>query len=348
MATTNVAVTDAGTYSASVSVRTSTGVQTGAQCATSFTVAALPPSIKIEKHVDNVKSEQVAVGQVFTYELVVTNNGKIDLHNAVVSDPAPAGVTMISADRGTIANNAWTFTIPSLAIGASENFNITAKVAAYVEGSQVNTACVNTPEVNPGNPTAPDDCDSATTTVVPPAPLNPNIVITKTVDGQKSEQVAVGQVFTYQLVVTNKGEVVLNNAVVTDPAPQGVTLLSADQGTIANNAWTFTIPSLAVGESATFNLTGKVADYVPGSLVNTACVNAPEVNPENPTVSDSCDTATVTVTPPVVPPVTPPVTPPAVLPNTGAGNVVGIFAATVLLSGIGYRLVLSRKLSRQN
>jgi uncharacterized repeat protein (TIGR01451 family) len=44
------------------------------------------------------------------------------------------------------------------------------------------------------------------------------------------------------------------------------------------------------------------------------------------------------------PPVTPPKTPE--LPNTGAGNVVGWFAAAVLLGGFGYRLFLSRKLTR--
>lgn len=62
--------------------------------------------------------------------------------------------------------------------------------------------------------------------------------------------------------------------------------------------------------------------------------------------------------PVVVPPVTPPTTPttpttptptpavPTQLVNTGAGNVVGLFAATSAIGAIGYRFFLGRRLSR--
>lgn len=46
------------------------------------------------------------------------------------------------------------------------------------------------------------------------------------------------------------------------------------------------------------------------------------------------------------PPVKPPVTPPTVLPNTGAGDVVGIFASVAVVAAFAHRLFLSRKLSR--
>lgn len=177
-------------------------------------------------------------------------------------------------------------------------------------------------------------------TVSPPQPKNPAIKIVKTVDGQKQEQVNVNQNFVYQLVITNTGEKDLVNAAVTDVTPEGVTLLSADLGTIANNNWSYTIPSLTVGQSVTVNITAKVATYVAGSLVNTACVNAPEVNPEHPSENDSCDTATVTVTPP-----TPQVLP-TTLVNTGPGAVAGIFAGVTIVSAFAHRLFLSRKLAR--
>lgn len=51
-----------------------------------------------------------------------------------------------------------------------------------------------------------------------------------------------------------------------------------------------------------------------------------------------------TPTPPVTPPTTP--TPPTALPNTGAGDVVGIFGAVAVVSALAHRLFLSRKLSR--
>jgi uncharacterized repeat protein (TIGR01451 family) len=59
-------------------------------------------------------------------------------------------------------------------------------------------------------------------------------------------------------------------------------------------------------------------------------------------------------TPPVTPPATPstpatPATPaaPTALVNTGAGNVAAIFAAAVAFGAVAYRVVLSRRLSRQ-
>jgi uncharacterized repeat protein (TIGR01451 family) len=60
--------------------------------------------------------------------------------------------------------------------------------------------------------------------------------------------------------------------------------------------------------------------------------------------SQSCsqNVTFTTTTPPVV---TPPTTP-TVLPNTGAGNVIGLFAGAVVAGTIGYRLFLSRRLSR--
>jgi len=56
-----------------------------------------------------------------------------------------------------------------------------------------------------------------------------------------------------------------------------------------------------------------------------------------------------TPTPPVTPPVTPPATPAPTqqLPNTGAGDTIGMFAAVMAVSTLGYRLFLSRKLSRR-
>jgi uncharacterized repeat protein (TIGR01451 family) len=58
--------------------------------------------------------------------------------------------------------------------------------------------------------------------------------------------------------------------------------------------------------------------------------------------NDACvKQVTFTTTP------TPPVTPPTELPNTGAGNVIGLGVAVAAISAIGYRLALGRKLARR-
>ena len=146
---------------------------TSAACKTTVAVPEAPkppvknPDVDINKTVNGVENAKVEVDEEFTYELAVKNTGDVDLKDVKVTDPAPAGVTMLRADKGDVANNQWSYTIPELKVGQTMNFEITAVVKAYVEGSIKNTACVDAPEV-PGNP---DDCDDATVEVPkPPVP----------------------------------------------------------------------------------------------------------------------------------------------------------------------------------
>lgn len=149
---------------------------TSAKCKKEFEVVKpKTPGVSIDKKVDGVEHKQVAVNQEFTYQLVVRNTGETDLTNVKVTDPAPENVEFISADRGTIENNSWSYTIPSLKVGESAEFAIKAKVIKEVDGKIVNVACVDAPQV----PGGPDDCDDATVEVpkkpVPPTPEQPEV-----------------------------------------------------------------------------------------------------------------------------------------------------------------------------
>lgn len=118
------------------------------------------PKISIEKTVNGSKTAVVEVGETFTYEIKVTNTGNVVLKNAVVTDKAPKEVTLLSASKGTVKDNNWTYTITELKVGESMSFTLTAKYAKYASGTHKNTVCVDTPTV----PGSPDDCDDATTT----------------------------------------------------------------------------------------------------------------------------------------------------------------------------------------
>lgn len=122
-------------------------------------------------------------------------------------------------------------------------------------------------------------------------PKVPSVDIDKKVDGVEHKVVSVNQEFAYQLVVTNTGDVDLTKVLVTDNAPENVQFIRADKGAITDNKWSYTIPELKIGQSATFTITAKVTKEVAGSIKNTACVDAPQV-PGNP---DDCDDATVEV-----------------------------------------------------
>lgn len=116
----------------------------------------------------------------------------------------------------------------------------------------------------------------------------PAIDITKTVNGKEHDKVDLNTEFTYEIKVTNTGNVVLKDAVVTDTAPDQVVLVKGNVGEVKNNKWTYTIPELKVGESKSFTLTAKYVKYSDGTHKNTVCVDTPTV-PGGP---DDCDDAT--------------------------------------------------------
>lgn len=124
----------------------------------------------------------------------------------------------------------------------------------------------------------------------------PGVKVTKLVEGENYKRVGVNVEFDYQIRVTNTGETDLKNVKVTDTPEAGVTLLRASAGAITGNTWTHTIAELKVGQHADFTITAKVPVYKAGKIVNTVCVDAPEV-PGNP---DDCDEAEVDVPKPPV------------------------------------------------
>ncbi|HMQ95714.1 MAG TPA: PKD domain-containing protein [Candidatus Saccharibacteria bacterium] len=156
----------AGTFTATVTpsftVNGATKTHTSAACKETITVKA-SPAVDITKKVNNTSHIVVEVNKPFVYTLVVTNRGDIDLKNVKVTDTPEAGVVLQSSvgNIGTITNNTWSHTIPSLKVKESVEFKLNAVVPAYKPNKIINNACVDAPEV-PGNP---DDCDKATVEV---------------------------------------------------------------------------------------------------------------------------------------------------------------------------------------
>lgn len=120
------------------------------------------PAVEITKLVNNAETATVTVGTEFEYQISVKNTGNVDLKDVVVTDKAPAEVTLIrnKDGLGNVANNTWVYTLGTLKVGETKNFTLVAKYAQYVAGNHVNNVCVETPTI-PG--TNPDDCDEATT-----------------------------------------------------------------------------------------------------------------------------------------------------------------------------------------
>lgn len=278
-----------------------------------FSTTSKTPSVKIEKMVEK---SVVNVNEEFKYTVKVTNDGEVDLTNVKVHDTPADGsnIKLVSANGvGSISGNTWSYTIPSLKVGESKSFTLTAKVTAYTEGNLVNTACVNAVEVNPSEPNKDDDCASVPVTVKKPVtPVYSCDALTLTAGANRT--------LTAKVDYTGKDGASLK--MVTYNWGDGTTPLVTDKTTATHT----------YGSDGTFSVSLKLLFSVNGTdkyaADNQNCVKS---------------VTFTTPTPPVEKPQTP-----QVLPDTGAGSVIGMFGIVTVLSAIGYRLFLSRRLANES
>ncbi|HUP26357.1 MAG TPA: DUF11 domain-containing protein [Candidatus Limnocylindrales bacterium] len=175
----------------------------------------------------------------------------------------------------------------------------------------------------------------------PQATQHPSVSISKTVN---KASVGLNEQFTYSVTVRNSGDQALTNAVITDTPPAAVQFVPGASG-VTERQFTTTIVSLPVGGSQTFTINAKVISQTADQIINTACVNAPEI----PGDRDACASVAVQLPPTVTPAVsttTPTVTPavvvrevaapaPSKLPATGASTVLGLGAGTTVTAYFG-------------
>jgi uncharacterized repeat protein (TIGR01451 family) len=201
------------------------------------------PSLTIDKS----GPEVAKLGDNVTYNIVVKNTGNAVAKNVVVSDTVPEGLSHASGQRDLA------FNVGDLAPGQSKPLSVTLK--ADKRGKVCNTAVANSS--NAGKVS-----DDACTLI-----QQPGLKIEKS--GTK-EQI-VGRKASYEVVVFNTGDTTLSDVTVTDNAPEGTVISSAEGASVSGNTATWHT-SLAAGEKKTYNvvLVGKTA----GNHCNAASASA--------------------------------------------------------------------------
>jgi uncharacterized repeat protein (TIGR01451 family) len=237
----------------------------------------------------------VTAGGQVTYTLLVTNNGPSDASNVSVSDPLPAGETLVSAvpTQGTCSATACQ--LGTILDGGQAQILLTVDVGTTVTGAVTNTATVTG---TPQDPDQSNNTSSATVTVTAPTPTPPGTTPTTTTptptprttqpsaDLQIVKRVnhaaaAPGQLLTYTMVVTNHGPDSATNVKVTDTPRLSVTDVHAkpSQGSCTvGKTLTCSLGTIANGKTATIVVTEKVLK--PGTEINSASVTSASNDPK--------------------------------------------------------------------
>ena len=236
-----------------------------------------------------------AAGQTITYSYAVTNTGPLPLTGVTVADAQtpPAGTLTSGPTCVNLTNPpgaCFGSTVPTLAAGQVAHFTATYTVSQ----ADMNHGSVADSATATGN--APSGTQvSAIATASVMAAASPSISIVKA--AFPNVLTRSGETITYTFLVTNTGNVTLNNVNVTDhPAPPAGALttgptcqdLSNPAGTCSGNSTT-----LVPGQRASFIGTYAVtqADFDHGSVVDNA--TAAGTPPSGPPVTDLSNTVTV-------------------------------------------------------
>ncbi len=204
---------------------------------------------------------QVDINSDVTYTIEVTGTGTGASTGVQLVDTIPAGLSFVSSDpEGTLTGDQL-----SIQLGTQNPFETTS-VSVVLRASQpgdwTNGAAVSSTEGASASA-------EATTTVVQPI-----LAITKA----GPITALLNESFAYTITVTNDGNGVAANTIVTDTLPEGLAHMSSDPtGTFSeeDSTVTWSVGDLNPGDSSTLSL--RVMGTTAGAKVNTASANADRV-----------------------------------------------------------------------
>lgn len=281
-------------------------------------VNIVEPFLQIVK---TINDDTPNLGDIVTYQYVITHTGAstTDAYDLIILDTLPPDVTLdpttivVVAPAGSVVTdmstgNTVNVTVDELLLGDKITVTFDAKVTEDI--AAYGTMFVNTvtldwdsqPGTNPEQrPDSTDDMAKATI-------VGPDLEILK----ETQETVLLpGQVYTYTFTVTNKTGPfadVATNAIVTDQLPAGVTFVSSssqffvgDDPTAGTVTWL--IPTLAIGEQVTIDMTVQLDDPAPPTeiICNIVGVIHDDIDP---TPADNIDDEKTPIDPDVTPDLT--------------------------------------------
>jgi uncharacterized repeat protein (TIGR01451 family)/LPXTG-motif cell wall-anchored protein len=218
-----------------------------------------------------------SAGDVITYSFAVTNTGTVTLTNVTVSDPMTGLSPIDCGDDGD--NVIATLTPQAGTVTCTATYTLTQ--ADVDAGNVANTATASGTPPSGAPPLEPVDGGTN-------LPIGPTPALSLNKDSDVTGPVALGQVITYSLTVTNTGNVTLSNVTVTDSSLPGMSAIDCGGG--SNVIATLAPSDPPVVCTATYSVTQ--ADLDAASISNTASVTGTPPGSQTP-IPPTSDTEVV-------------------------------------------------------
>ncbi|XHX80722.1 MAG: beta strand repeat-containing protein [Stenomitos frigidus ULC029] len=260
----------------------------------SDTTTVTTPSVDLQITKSVVGGGSFAVGQSGSYQLSVVNLGPTVATGSAgapirVTDTLPTGLSFVSASGAgwTCSASGQTVTCDrtsNLGVNQPSTVTINALVDLTAPSSLSNTAQVNQhPNESAANYVLNNNSSNSrnNSTVTTAVNAQADLAIVKTLSGN----LVAGQNALYQLQVSNNGPSSVSSAMtITDTLQSGLTFVSGSGGgfTCSASGQTVTCTNsngLAVGTTATINLTVTVAASATGTIANSATVSSGVADP---------------------------------------------------------------------
>jgi uncharacterized repeat protein (TIGR01451 family) len=219
-----------------------------------------------------------------SYTVTVTNLGSITATVVSIFDQLPGQVTFTSADTGgngsySSATHLWSGITLAPGAGATLTINVTVNLGAQDPKTFFNTASLN--GSTPGDSNATNDVASAVISV-----NGTDLGLSKTMQTGYTDYPAGGDTSKFLITLTNDGPNPATNIKVIDLYPAGLSCNAAttvSTGSFTNNGakCDWTVPSLAVGASATMVLDSTVSAADGSTVTNRVTIDSADQSDPN-------------------------------------------------------------------
>ena len=209
------------------------------------------PQISVVK--TGIHANPVKAGSTIVYNVEVVNIGSVPAQNVVVTDTAPAGTSILSVTDGTNNNGTATWNVGTMQPGQRTTVSMTVTVNSDVVSNTIINNVANVTYTGGSQP-------SNNYTVITSDNGGGYLTVSKRSD-KTGQSVKAGDTVKFTVDVTNVGTTAMTGVQVNDVIPTGTEYIqgsASPSATFANNTLTWTLASIAPGQTATVSFDARV------------------------------------------------------------------------------------------